>query len=120
MKSERWETDSELGNVRGKCTRCRRIFPAIGLVPVDLWMPNGTHVIGWYCAGCTPRRFGKVRGQPSDGWVCAPLDGSDLDQRKRGIAAMLEPLGTAKVPKAIKSRNRARKLGEMKPLTGGG
>ncbi len=103
-------------SVTGTCTRCKREFPAIGLVPVDQWVPiRGEHVwyaptkdaplsghwgpqmhhiIGWFCAGCKPRNFGRIRGNPSDGWVERPTDGSSIDPPDDSqVGKLLRPMG---------------------------
>lgn len=110
-KAEMWKADGK-GGYTGVCKRCERTFPAIGLIPVDQWVPtrNGPpkHIIGWFCAGCRPRDFGRVRGTPSQGWVCRPSDGSgiDPDKVKGQLSRMLAPIGEAKGGKMVKHRTR--------------
>lgn len=129
-----------LAGVTGACTRCHREFPAIGLVAVDQYVPvRGEHVwraptddnplggrweqamrhiIGWFCAGCRPRNFGRLNGGPNDGWVERPTDGSSIDPPKadEGMGRLLKPMGQAGDGPRRTVKHRSRKPKAMKPL----
>ncbi len=134
-----------LAGVTGTCTRCKREFPAIGLVAVDQrvpirgehvwraptnddplggrWVQAMRHIIGWFCAGCRPRNFGRIptgtglgRKMETVSWVELPTDGSPIDPPNQDKVGLLKPLGQAGdgPRRAVKHRNRKPK--PMKPL----
>lgn len=104
----RWILNANGDHITGACDKCGRIFPAIGLIPVDQWA-FGHHVFGWFCAGCRPRGFGRINGTPSAGWVMLPSDGSPINPPK-AIDKLLRPMGSPTGNRNVQHRIRKPKV----------